>query len=82
MALPALAGSQLHNRFQQWDFERLERSAVKVARSVLRGRRRSNASLLPDVRREVALFVVLPPTSGGRKPGVPSPVVYRCMRGW
>jgi hypothetical protein len=34
------------------------------------------------VRREVALFVVLPPTSGGRKPGVPSPVVYRCMRGW
>jgi hypothetical protein len=48
MALPALAGSQLHNRFQQWDFERLERSAVKVARSVLRGRRRSNASLLPD----------------------------------
>jgi hypothetical protein len=30
------------------DFERLERSAVKVARSVLRGRRRSNALLLPD----------------------------------
>ncbi|SFI50007.1 hypothetical protein SAMN04515618_1332 [Collimonas sp. OK307] len=36
------------NRLTKEDFERLERSAVKVARSVLRGRRRSNALLLPD----------------------------------
>jgi DNA (cytosine-5)-methyltransferase 1 len=31
-----------------WGFERLERSAVKIARSVLRGRWCSNALLLPD----------------------------------
>ena len=36
------------SRLTKEDFERLERSAVKVARSVLRGRRRSNALLLPD----------------------------------
>jgi hypothetical protein len=31
---------------------------------------------------EAAQFVVLPSWFDGRKPGVPSPVVYQCMRGW
>lgn len=42
----------------------------------------TGAGVIVLVRREVASFVVLPPMLGGRKPGVPSPVVYRCMRSW
>lgn len=36
------------DRLTQEDLERLEPCAVKVACTVLRGRRRSNAPLLPD----------------------------------
>lgn len=34
------------------------------------------------VRHESARFVVFTAEVGGGKPGVPSPVVYRCMRCW
>ncbi|KWN14723.1 hypothetical protein WT83_16690 [Burkholderia territorii] len=34
------------------------------------------------VRRESRLIRCFTAESGGRKPGVPSPVVYRCMRRW
>lgn len=34
------------------------------------------------VRRESRRIRCFPAEVSGRKPGVPSPVVYRCMRGW
>ena len=55
------------SRLTKEDFERLERSAVKVARSVLRGRRRSNALLLPDVRQGADEIIALPTEHRGDK---------------
>ena len=45
------AGSGCSYRVSQEAFERLEPCAVKIARTVLRGRERSNPLLLPDLGR-------------------------------